>query len=78
MTCWLIGRYCSQAVTVAIVNSFNKKKIEYQKKPSTLMETAEQNEERYAQMSEEEKLVEVRQIFSMLTSVESKIKKGGE
>lgn len=78
MTCWLIGRYCSQAVTVAISNCFSKKKLEYQKKPNTYMDTEEKNEQRYAEMSEEEKLIEVRHIFSMLTAVESRIQKGGE
>lgn len=74
---WLIGRYCYEATSVAISNNFGKKKAEYAKMPDTLRKT-EESGDRYVNMTEEEKLIEVQHIFSKLTAVESRIQMGGE
>lgn len=74
---WLIGQYVCEATAVAITNTIGGKKAEYSRKPRTILEQ-EKSEDRYINMSEEEKLIEVKNIFSRLTSVEARIQMGGE
>lgn len=76
--CWLAGRYNHEAFSVTIANSFGKKKdAKYPESPYSV-DTAKENEDRYANMTEEERVAAVKEIFSQLTSVESRIKVGGE
>lgn len=74
---WLIGQYCCEAVSVAIANNFGKKKMEYAKMPYS-MKKSEESEDRFENLTEAEKIIEVKNIFAKLTSVESKFQMGGE
>ncbi len=65
---WLMGAYVSNAVATAIINSFNKKKVEYLKKPMDIFPKTERE-------IEQEKREERKKLIRYLTSLKKNMKK---
>jgi len=65
---WILGSYVANAVTVAIANTFGKKKIDYLKKPLEIFPKTEQEEQ--AEIREER-----RKLISYLNGLRKAYKK---